>query len=455
MNALFDKYLHLIASAPAESLLYLGTYSNGLVLLSLGIAVFASYTALLVADFAQRSEHEHTRQLLLTLGGLALGSGIWAMHFVGMLGFSLPCGVAFDPWVTGLSMLPGVLASIFALRLISQGELDWKRLVVGGTLLGAGVGVMHYAGMAAMRMDALLRYDAWMFVLSIVVAVALAVLALWIRTGIVRLFPAIGPYALIVSAVVMGGAVSGMHYTAMGAAYFVRDGDARGIQAGFEPVMLAVVIAGVTGLIIGCVLIYVFRHVLLEMEQGNAKTKDTLAQLHSLVRAQEESVWIKSSSAQIVAAIQRQETTPGFARQLMLAMTPLVGAQVGVFYHFDRKTLCFSLMGSYGYMVRKNFKQHFRLGEGIVGQCAVERVPIMLSDLPDDYMHIASALGEASPQFVLAAPVIRSDHEIVAVVEFGFLSPPGPRERALFEEALPMIAISLSILENNLRTQHE
>lgn len=453
MIELFDKYLHLVATPPADSLQYMGTYSPGLVLLSIGIAVFASYTALLVADFAARSENVHTKQILLTLGGLALGVGVWSMHFVGMLGFSLPCGVSYDPWVTGFSMIPGMLASIFALHLISRQNLDWKWLVMGGTLLGAGIGVMHYVGMAAMRMEALLRYNAWLFLLSIGVAVVLAVLALWVRTGVKRMFPGIGHFALFVSAIVMGCAVSGMHYTAMAAAYFVRDGDARVAQAGFDPMMLAAVIAGVTGLLIGIVLIYVFRQFLLESEMVNAQSKETFAKMQSLIQAQEASVWIKSSSAQVIAAVQTVDTIPLFARQLTAIMTPLVSAQVGVFYHYDRQAKCFDLMGSYGYKLRKNPSPSFRLGEGIVGQCAVERAPIMLTEVPDDYMHIASALGEAAPRFVLAAPVMRNDGEIVAVVEWGFLTEPGQRERTFFDEVLPLIGTSLSMLENKQRVQ--
>lgn len=451
MIDIFDKYLHLLATPPADSLLYLGNYSTGLVVLSIGIAVFASYTGLLVADFASRTRNEGVRNFLLALGGLALGAGIWSMHFVGMLGFSLPCGVQYDPWVTGFSMIPGVLVSIFALHLISRESLDWKWLILGGTMLGAGIGVMHYAGMAAMRMEALLRYDAWWFLLSIVVAVVLAILALWIRRGIVHLFPGIGEFSLLASALVMGCAVSGMHYTAMAASYFVRDGDAGQVQAGVEPVMLAMVIAGVTGLLIGAVLIYVFRYFLLEMEQVNAQSAITLAQMGALVKAQEDDVWVKSSSAHVLAAVQRQDSIPQFARQLMLSLTPLAGAQVGVFYTFDPKAQCFSLIGSHGYKWRKDFKPQFRLGEGIVGQCAVERAPIMLSDLPVDYMHIASGLGQAAPRYVLAAPVISPDGEIVAVLELGFLGNPSPRERALLDEVLLRIGVSLSMLENKQR----
>jgi hypothetical protein len=165
------------------------------------------------------------------------------------------------------------------------------------------------------------------------------------------------------------------------------------------------------------------------------------------------SAWIKSHSADLATALQGIDSLPALARQLMTRLTPLLGAQVGVFYHFDRQAQCFSLLGSHGYKLRKGFNQQFRLGEGIVGQCAVERAPIMLSEVPDDYMHIASGLGQASPRFVLAAPVILPHGEIGAVLEVGFFSQPGGRERSLFDEVLPQIGISLSILENKQRVQ--
>ena len=453
MIDIFDKYLHIVTTPPADSLLYLGTYSPGLVALSVGIAIFAAYTALLVADFSERTENARTRQILLTLGGLALGAGIWSMHFVGMLGFALPCGVSYDPWVTAFSMIPGVLASIFSLRLISQRQMDWKLLAIGGTLFGAGVGVMHYAGMAAMRMDALLRYDVWLFLLSIVVAVVLAILALWIRTGIVKLFHGIGGYSLIVSSIVMGGAVSGMHYTAMAAAYFVRDGDVATTQAGFEPLMLAIVIAGVTGLLIGVVLIYVFRHVLRAMELSSARANESLARLESLVRAQENSVWIKSRSAEVLDALRGEDSAPEFARQLMTKLTPMLNAQVGVFYYRDLQTKGYSLLGSYGYRERKGFVRHFGLGEGIVGQCALERTPITLSEVPPDYIHIRSGLGGTAPRYIHVAPMILPDGEIPAVIELATLTAFGAKETQLLNELLPLIALNLEILERNQRTR--
>jgi NO-binding membrane sensor protein with MHYT domain len=455
MIDIFDKYLHIVTTPPADSLLYLGSYSPGLVFLSVGIAIFAAYTALLVADFSERTENPRTRQILLTLGGLALGAGIWSMHFVGMLGFALPCGVSYNPWVTAFSMIPGVLASIFSLRLISHQQLNGKLLVIGGTLFGAGVGVMHYAGMAAMRMDALLRYDVWLFLLSIVVAVVLAIIALWIRTGIVKLFPGIGQFALLASAIVMGGAVSGMHYTAMAAAYFVRDGDVAAIQGGFDPLMLAVVIAGVTGLLIGVVLIYVFRHFLRAMELSNAKASEGMARLELLAREQEKSVWIKSRSSELVSELKEEESTPEFARRLMAKLTPMVNAQIGAFYYREQGSDRYCLIGSHGFLNRKGVVQSYASGEGLVGQSVLEQTSILLTDDASDDMQFTSESDSnpAAPGYWMAAPLKTTTGDIPAVIKLASQVPFGEREQLLLDEVLPMLALSLHVIERNSRTR--
>ena len=272
----FEKYLHLVNTPPQTKLLFMGHYNLGLVLLSLGIAIFASYTALLVSSFASRTKRHHTRNILLILGGVALGGGIWSMHFVGMLGFSLPCGVSYNTMITIGSMFPGIIASIISLFIISNAELGLRDILRGGIIFGAGIGAMHYTGMAAMHMNAELLYDVTYFVLSIVVAVVLAILALWVRTGISSLLPAINRYSLFISSIVMGCSVAGMHYTAMTASYFVRPYDYVETYAGGENTMLAIVVASITGLLIGVVLIYVFRQFLVEMEYINILSDQAL-----------------------------------------------------------------------------------------------------------------------------------------------------------------------------------
>jgi two-component system sensor histidine kinase/response regulator len=191
--------------------------------------------------------------------------------------------------------------------------------------------------------------------------------------------------------------------------------------------------------------------------QGNeiGAIAKSLQVLQHSAQAQDAQRWIKANMVAMTTSLQGIDSIAVLARQLMVRLTPLTGAQVGVFFYFDRKTQRFNLMGSHGYKMRKNFNQHFGIGEGIVGQCAAEGAPILLSDLPHDYMHISSALGEAPPRFVLAAPVTLPNGSIAAVVELGFLTRPGQREQTLCEEVLPLIGVSISILENNLRTQHE
>lgn len=109
--------------------------------------------------------------------------------------------------------MPSLFASWVALSLLSLRRLSAVQLIGGGVLVGAGIGAMHYSGMAAMQMAPLLHYDPSMFALSILVAVVLAVLALWVRFGLRRHFGR--AWALALGALVMGMAISGMHYTGM------------------------------------------------------------------------------------------------------------------------------------------------------------------------------------------------------------------------------------------------
>ncbi|SFG93929.1 PAS domain S-box-containing protein/diguanylate cyclase (GGDEF) domain-containing protein [Duganella sp. CF458] len=217
---MFD-YLILVLGAPDSSVLYLGHYDPVLVILSVAVAIFASYAALLVAQLLPSAASPARRAGWLAAGGGCLGLGIWAMHFVGMLAFTLPCTNSYDAGLTLLSTVPGMLASGLALHVISQGPPNTPRLWIAGTLLGAGIGAMHYTGMAAMQFDGMIKYDLRLFLLSIAVAVAMATLALWLKFRLARLK---GRWASpLWSSVVMGLAVACMHYTAMAAAYFVRD----------------------------------------------------------------------------------------------------------------------------------------------------------------------------------------------------------------------------------------
>jgi PAS domain S-box-containing protein len=205
---------------PADpSLLSYGRYDPQLVALSLVVAIFSSWMGLQITGQASASRAH--RAIVLGSGSLALGAGVWAMHFIGMLAFDLCTRVEYDPAITILSNLPSIGASFVALSLIGRERLGGWSLLAGGVLVGAGIGAMHYAGMSGMRMGLELRYDPLMFSLSIVVAVVLATLALWIRFGLSSVHRLSESRRLLIAAVVMGCAVTGMHYTAMEAARFV------------------------------------------------------------------------------------------------------------------------------------------------------------------------------------------------------------------------------------------
>lgn len=242
----------ILLSPPDSSLLYQGTYDPLLVALSVAVAVFAAAAALGVARQVAASQGLWARRLWIGVGGLCLGAGTWAMHFVGMLALSLPCGTGYDPWLTLASMGPATLAGTLAMTTLSRSRVGRGELVSGGLLLGSGIGAMHYTGMAALRLDGLVRYDAGLFVLSLLVAVGLAILALWLK---MRLQPVDAPprtAAATAAAVGLGLAVTGMHYTAMAAAYFIRDGEAATEPgaAYLAPTFLAAVVLVVTGAII-------------------------------------------------------------------------------------------------------------------------------------------------------------------------------------------------------------
>ncbi len=126
---------------PADSVLLLATrHSTGLVVLSLTVAVFASCMALFTVGQAQGANNVHTRRIMLVSGALALGGGVWAMHFIGMLAFDLCAPVRYDYGLTLLSMLPSVLASAAAMSLLTRPRVTRGQLLVGGVLVGSGIG---------------------------------------------------------------------------------------------------------------------------------------------------------------------------------------------------------------------------------------------------------------------------------------------------------------------------
>lgn len=210
--------MHHIMPQQASPAMWHGTYDLSLVLASLLMAMFASYTAL---DMASRvaATKDRAARWWLAGGSVAMGIGIWSMHFLGMLAFRLPIPMGYAPAITGLSLLAAIASSAFALWMVCQKQLTWPRLALGALLMGAGVCSMHYIGMAAMRMSPAIHYIPSLFALSVVIAVVASGAALWIAFHLRRDSSRV-KRRRAVAAVVMGFAIAGMHYTGMAAAQF-------------------------------------------------------------------------------------------------------------------------------------------------------------------------------------------------------------------------------------------
>jgi signal transduction histidine kinase/ActR/RegA family two-component response regulator len=227
-----------------------GYYEIPLVLVSILVAIVASYSALSLAG--RVAESKGRAMFAWTVGGaIAMGSGIWAMHFVGMLAFRLPIPIAFDIPITMASLLLPIAASGLALWQVSRPDLSSRRLGVSAVLMGAGINAMHYTGMAAMRMAPGIVYDPLLFALSVLIAIVASALALWIAFRLRHNTPQVW-LPRIGAAIVMGAAIVGMHYTGMAAASFPQDSVCMAAQGGvhLDGLALLVVIAsfGVLGL---------------------------------------------------------------------------------------------------------------------------------------------------------------------------------------------------------------
>ena len=199
----------------------LGTYNYWLVALSLVVASFASYAALDLATRLTAARGRPARYWLIG-GAFSMGTGIWSMHFIGMLAFSLPVPMGYDTPVTLLSMFLAIVVSGFALHTVSRDSMGPRHLLVGGVLMGLGICAMHYTGMAAMDTHPPIRYDPLLFATSVLIAIVASLAALWMAftlRGDLKWMA----YAKLGSAVIMGLAITGMHYTGMAAANFAAD----------------------------------------------------------------------------------------------------------------------------------------------------------------------------------------------------------------------------------------
>jgi len=196
-----------------------GTYNTGLVAISYLIAAAASYTALDAAIQIGLSKGR-MKWIWLSLGALTMGLGIWSMHFVGMLAFSLPYEIVYDLLIVVISAVAAILGSFVALYVVQRSyrQMSFRNLVIGGLLLALGVVIMHYVGMAAIRVE--ISYDPFLFIMSLIIAVIASLAAVWLAFYFQKGNQLGFNWRKLGSGLIMGAAISGMHYIGMLAASF-------------------------------------------------------------------------------------------------------------------------------------------------------------------------------------------------------------------------------------------
>jgi NO-binding membrane sensor protein with MHYT domain len=197
-----------------ESTTITAIYDYRLVALSVLIAIFASYAAL---DLAERvaTGRKNARMAWLFGGAIAMGTGIWSMHYTGMMAYRLPLPVYYHIPTVILSLMAAICASFVALFIVSRPRITVLHVVTGGLLMATGISTMHYTGMDAMRLQAMHHWDTTLVAISVAIAMVVSLAAL----GLTFLFrdDERGNSLKIVCSVVMGFAIPAMHYTAMAA----------------------------------------------------------------------------------------------------------------------------------------------------------------------------------------------------------------------------------------------
>jgi NO-binding membrane sensor protein with MHYT domain len=225
-------------------------YDPLLVLVSIAVGIFASYVALDLSARLNRARG-YARHGWLLCGSVAMGVGIWSMHFVGMLAFHLPVPVQYDVPLVLASVLVAVLASALALVTASRPALPLIVLASASLLMGGAINGMHYIGMAAMRLPAAVTWRPLLVVASIVIAVSASFLGLFLAFSLRDAGRGVFRWRRLGAAVAMGMAIAGMHYTGMAAARFSDAGVAiDGSTLTFHTTGMAIAVISSTVLIL-------------------------------------------------------------------------------------------------------------------------------------------------------------------------------------------------------------
>jgi diguanylate cyclase (GGDEF)-like protein len=256
-----------------------GIYNPWLVVLSVAVAIFVSYTALRLSAHVART-HGVSSWLWLGGGALAMGCGIWSMHFIGMLAFSLPIALAYDIPTTIASLFIAIITSALALAIANRPRISTFHLSLGALLLGGGISSMHYVGMAAIQITPMITYEPGLLVLSIVIAIVASFVGLWLFFRLRKGTSWLMRLARVGAAFVMGLAVSGMHYTGVAASRFAPGSFCLGAGTTDQRwLALTVAVPAIAVLAITTILLVYDAHLDSRTRKHNAQLEQANAQL--------------------------------------------------------------------------------------------------------------------------------------------------------------------------------
>jgi len=162
--------------------------------------------------------------------------------------------------------------------------------------------------------------------------------------------------------------------------------------------------------------------------------------------------WVKTQSGRVSGRLQRATEKRQFAENLLSEVTPLVGSVLASFYQLPENSDSLRLLAGYGLNSQASLKERYRIGEGLVGQCAQERKPLVVTDLPENYLQVHSSLGEAASRTLLLLPILQQER-LLGVLELASFTPLSELHKNFLDEMLPIIALSFENLVRAIRTQ--
>lgn len=297
-------------------------YNPYLVILSIIFAVVAAFSAFGTSERVRASSTNLEKTFWIMFGAIALGSGIWAMHLIGFLALIIPIPVSFDIKITLLSIVPAIFASSVVLWQMNQSSYTPLKLLCCGILLGVSIGFMHYIGMESMVLNASMLHSWPIFIISIIVAISLATIALRLHFNA----PNYNKYQFInkkkiVSTIIMGFAVAGMHYIAMQSVTFVPATIADHYISGVNPTVLVTIISLVVLLLLAFALIIPhlvrYKQMVLTLRNNDQNLK-----IAAIAFQTHEGIMVTDKNAEIIRVNEAFTRITGYEETEVIGKTP-------------------------------------------------------------------------------------------------------------------------------------